>query len=318
MMIDKLEVRVPAQAQYSRDFGAFYSAIHCSDKNPFRPSSHYLRVGDLRAFGYGVVLHAHCVHGSGNHKLELIDTGQATLAEMSREIERVFDVDSRRLEITRIDLAADVLGVPVPWFLAHLRAKWKRFVADIGEVEYARMGKLAVETLYLGKRPNCYRIYNKIAELHYQHARLKVPDGQPKPSFEALYGLPETGLILTRVERQIGGGRLPAEIGTVGQLRRLPDFNPFDKLEILAGVAGTPNIEDCGLTTYLEGLGLRQMVIENGGIHRTRALLNKYSPGNGARLLRKLAPFLGDSDHAVTVEGIREVYRESVTSQLAA
>jgi hypothetical protein len=26
------------------------------------------------------------------------------------------------------------------------------------------MGKLAVETFYLGERPNCYRIYNKIVE----------------------------------------------------------------------------------------------------------------------------------------------------------
>ena len=27
------------------------------------------------------------------------------------------------------------------------------------------MGQRDLETLYLGKRPNCYRIYNKIAEL---------------------------------------------------------------------------------------------------------------------------------------------------------
>ena len=66
---------------------------------------------------------------------------------------------------------------------------------------------MAVETVYFGKRPNCYRIYDKIAEFRYQFARLKPDEGLEKPPFEELYGYPETGVILTRVERQIGGGR---------------------------------------------------------------------------------------------------------------
>jgi hypothetical protein len=253
-----------------------------------------------------------------NHKLELIDTGRVTLAEIIREIERVFDVDSRRLEISRIDLAADVFGVPVVWFMEHLRAKWKRFTADIGKVEYSRMGKLAVETFYLGKRPNCYRIYNKIAELHYQYSRLKVTEGEPKPSFESLYGLPENGLVLTRVERQIGGGRLPTEIGTVGKLRRLTDFSPFDKLEVLAGAASTPNIDNYELSTYLQGRGLECVVNELGGMHRTRAWLNKHSAGNAARILANLAAFLPATEHAVTVDRIHRLYRDSVQRQMAA
>ena len=34
--------------------------------------------------------------------------------------------------------------------------------------DYSRTGKVGIETLYLGKRPNFFRIYNKIAEFHYQ------------------------------------------------------------------------------------------------------------------------------------------------------
>ena len=318
MMIDKLEVRVPAQTEYSSDFQKLYSTVRQSKRDPFVRSSHYLAVGDLRPFGYEAILHAHCVHGLGNHKLELIDTGRATLPEMIREIERVFAVDSRCLEISRIDLAADIFDVPVAWFLEHLRAKWKRFTADLGKVEYSRMGKLGVETFYLGKRPNCYRIYNKIAELRYQYSRLKVADDQPKLSFEALYGLPESGRVLTRVERQFGAGRLPAKIGTVGKLPGLFDFNPFDNLEVLSGAARTPNIDDYDLSTYLQGRGLESVLNELGGLHRGRAWLNKHSGGNAARLLRKLAPFLPTSEHPVTVERIHVAYRESVMRQLAA
>ncbi len=318
MMIDKLEVRVPRLTQYSSDFQKLYSDVRRSRKDPFVRSRHYLAVADLRPFGYKAILHTYCVHGAGDHKLELIDTGRATLAEMIREIENVFDVNGRRLEISRIDLAADVSGVPVEWFLEHLRAKWKRFTADIGKVEYSRMGKLAVETFYLGKRPNCYRIYNKIAELHYQYGRLKVGDGELKPAFEALFGLPEKGLVLTRVERQIAGGRLPNEIGMVGKLRGLADFNPFENLEVLAGTAGAPNVEDYGLSAYLQGRGLECMVNELGGIHRTRAWLNKHSGGNAARILGNLAGFLPASEYPVTVESIHQTYRDSVRRQIAA
>lgn len=315
MMIDKLEVRVPAKIQYSRDFQRLYSDVRKSRTDPFSPSRHYLAVGDLRPYGYDAILHAHCVHGDGNHKLELIDTGRTALSGMVREIERVFDVDARRLEISRIDLAADILDVPVAWFLAHLRAKWKRFTADLGTIEYARMGKLGVETFYLGKRPNCYRIYDKLGEFRYQWSRLKV---EPKPSFEVLYGLPESGAVLTRVERQIGGSRVPAAIGTVRKLDCLTSFDPFANLEILTGAAETPNVDEYDLSMYLQGRGLQVVIQELGGVHRARAWLNKYSDGNAARTLRKLSDFLPASGHGVSVQGIGEAYRHSVQKQLAA
>jgi len=316
MMIDKLEVRIPAKTEYSADFQRIYSEVRRSKNDPFSPSRHYLAVGDLRPYGYDAILHAHCVHGDGSHKLELIDTGQATLSEMLHEIERVFDVDGRRLEISRIDLAADIAGVPVAWFLEHLRARWKRFTADLGKIEYARMGKLGVETFYLGKRPNCYRIYDKLGEFRYQYRRLKV---EPKPAFEVLYGVPETGgAVLTRVERQIGGSRVPAAIKTVRKLDCLIDFDPFENLQILAGRAGTSKVEDYDVSTYLEGRGLQVVIQELGGVHRARAWLNKRSGGNAARTFRRLFDFLPASGDGLTIDRIRDAYRDSVGRQLAA
>lgn len=307
---------MPARTPYSKGFGELYSEVRRGKNDPFKPSRYYLAVGDLRPFGYEAILHAHCVYADGNFKLELIDTGKSTLANLVREIERVFEVDGRRLEISRLDLAADIRGVPVSWFMDHVRAKHKRWAADIGT--YSRMGMNAVETLYFGKRPNLYRIYDKIAEFRNQYARLK-PDGDlQKPSFEELYDYPETGVILTRVERQIGGGRLPPTIGTVGKLRSLPDFCPFDKLEILAGASEIPNADHYDLSTYLQGVGLQSMVAKLGGIQRTIRWINRHSPGNAARLLKRYAVFLPASEYPVTVERIHQAYRESVQRQMAA
>ena len=309
---------MPARTPYSKGFGELYSEARLSKKDPFKPSRYYLAVGDLRPFGYDSILHAHCVHGDGNFKLELIDTGKSSLANLVREIERVFEVDGRRMEVSRLDLAADIRDVPVSWFMDHLRAKHKRWAADFGNVDYSRMGMNSVETLYLGKRPNFYRIYDKIAEFRYQYARLR-PDGDlPKPSFEELYGYPEAGVILTRVERQIGGGRLPATIGTVGKLASLPDFYPFDQLEILAGASEIPNADHYELSAYLQGVGLKAMVAKLGGIQRTIRWINRHSPGNAARLLKRYAAFLPASAYPVTVERIHQAYRESVQRQMAA
>jgi hypothetical protein len=61
-MIDKLEFRIPAQAQFSSEFSRLYRGIRNEPKiDPFRPSKHYLSVADLRPLGHDVVLHLHCV-----------------------------------------------------------------------------------------------------------------------------------------------------------------------------------------------------------------------------------------------------------------
>ncbi len=93
-MIDKLELRIPSATEYTRAFGSLYVSLwNDSVNNPFRPSRHYAAVGDLRHFGYDVILHAHCKHG-----------------------EAVFEGYASILEIMRIDFAVDVIGVPVVFF----------------------------------------------------------------------------------------------------------------------------------------------------------------------------------------------------------
>ena len=317
-MIDKIEVRVPSAAQFSSGFGALYRD-QAGNPRAFRQSEHYARVGDLRTFGYPAILHVHCLRdGAGNHKVELIDTGEMSFRNMQKAILSIFDVEPSHLGLMRIDLAADVAGVPVRWFARNARAKWKQWTAEIGKIEYAEMGRRKVETLYYGKRPNCIRIYDKISELRHQYDQMvrKSSDAAEIPTFEEKFRYPATGFVLTRVERQIAGGRIPKRVDRISKLRALPDFNPFENIELLKASEPEPELDDYSLHDSLAGRGLRALVDEMG-IHRARAFLNSQSKGNAARYMRRFAAFL-PAQGGIDAEQLFQRYRESVRRQLAA
>jgi hypothetical protein len=87
-----------------------------------------------------------------------------------------------------------------------------------------------VQTLYFGKRPNCIRIYDKLAELRSRALELR-PDESV-----LLNPIERPGRVLTRVERQCGGGRIPAEVATVGTLlKNARSLDPFEYLELRKG-----------------------------------------------------------------------------------
>ena len=319
-MIDKLEVRVPATAEYTPAFGQLYSTLwNDPPNNPFRASRHYCVVGDLRAFGYDAILHAHCKHGeAGNHKLELLDTGIRSLEELLREIESVFQVSPSTLEIMRLDLAVDVMGVPVSVFQDCARAAYKRIVVDFENAEqFVRMGQRDIETIYLGKRPNCYRIYNKIAEYKTQYAKVQrqIPENFV-PKFEDLYGYSPEGVVVTRVERQYGGSRIPQQISNVALLREnVETLHPFEPLEFLFTGIPEPDPGFYDLSTYLKGLGLRDLIAKCG-LHRARRFINKKSPGNAARILNKLAEFIPSPSPDFSIPDLNELFQQSIRCQL--
>jgi hypothetical protein len=327
-MIDKVDVRVPSDAPYSRTFNALYKEIRNDPKGPFRPGRHYLASADLQQYGHPVILHTHCLHGKrGDHKLELIDTGKMAYSEMVQEITRVFNIPGEDLGLMRLDLAADVPGVPVAWFEQHVRAKFKRWTADIGkydsEVQFATMGKRGVETVYFGRRPNVFRIYNKIAEFRAQYSQqmaLLRRDGVNEtdlPGFPETYGYPETGLVLTRVERQIGAGRTLQQIGKFGNLRDLPFFNPFEALVFIDVGKPQPNPDDYDFSTFATGMFVRQLVHERG-FHRAKQFLNQYSKRNTNRILKRVSDFLPSDEVLICSEKLLDIYKASVSRQLAA
>lgn len=292
-MIDNLDVRVPPDAPYHPDFSRLYSRIHHDSSNsPFRRSRHYLLVGDLRPYGYDVILNLHCLRGRlGYHKVELLDTGRMTFAGMVNEIERIFEVDATKLEVMRIDLAADVPGIPVKWFQERMKARYKQVFAAVGSTHFVEIGKREIQTLYFGKRPNLFRIYDKIAEYKFQYEQLQRKSETPLPSFEEMFGVPESGYVLTRVERQYGGGKIPEKLSTVAKLKTVQHFCPFDALGIMDGGKAQPNPDDYTFETYLAGMYLRHMADEQG-MQAVSRHIAKYSQRNQKWAHEKFRDFL--------------------------
>ena len=316
-MVDKCDVRIPHLTPFTREFAALYPELRNPEKSPFHSSQYYLAVGDLRDVGYGAILHMGCRYGKGDHKLELVDAGLHGFSFLLREIERIFLIDSYQLELMRVDLAADVPGVPVMWFHKNVRARFKQFSnAGMGGLEYQQLGKKGLQTLYFGTKPNCYRIYDKTAEYEDQYRTLlRSSHGAEIPSFEARFGISRES-ILTRVERQIGGGRIPREIRNLRELHSgALDFDPFANLEFI-GASHEQNPSDFPrFNDYLVAIAARQLVQEMGN-HSFRQLVNLHT-GNGSRWFKRH----GDSLYSglgITKAEFSERYRDSLSKQLAA
>lgn len=317
-MIDKLEVRVPERTALTEEFDSLFigNGIKASS------SRHYKFVADLRPNSYNSILHYSCRHGAErNHKLELTDVGTMTLEQMIDEIQQIFQVDANQLWIMRLDLAVDIPGIGVPWFAQHTRVGHKRWMATLGVIDYAEMGKREIQTLYYGKRPNLIRIYNKLEEHRVEYQRIvraiKKSDLIP-PTFEQCFGIPEFGHILTRIERQMGGGRVPAELALVGDLRNCAAFNPFENVEFISGGSPEPDPNDYSFMDYLAGKQLRHLA-ETEGMQAAIAHITRYSKRNKTWALKKFAPFLpAPSKEDLTSERLFELFQQSVTAQFQA
>jgi hypothetical protein len=359
----------------------------------FRRSENYRAVGDLRPFEVPAIAHlAYSRKGEENHKLELVNTGEMGYSEMLDAVERVFEIDPRKAEVMRVDLCADVRGVPVTWFKQHCRPQYKRFGAEYEDCKAVSMGRCGIETFNYGKHPNFYRIYNKIAQWKHEYTKrlraakrevkqieavhiravqrelkqiTETPGWKPiertyefpeigailtkvehiqalqcelkqiaetpgwKPidaipavalkPFDEMYGYPETGVTLTRVERQIGGGgpRIPEQVSRVGKLIAVADYNPYERLEIMSGGLPEPSKDAYPIDTYMAGMYLRNRIREEGLLF-VRTWLNGATNGHGARTLETYKDFMPPCESAVTREQIYELYRCSVSRQLAA
>jgi hypothetical protein len=320
--VDSLAVRVPSSANFTTDVQELVREVNYGNgMSRVRRSAHYQGVADLRPLGIDAILHAYCKRTDPHqHKLELLDTGKKSYSELARQIQSVFQIDPSNLGIMRLDLCADVPGIPVLWFQPRVRIKYKRFAGEIGKLQYERLGSGRIETLIVGKRPNVFRFYDKVAESQMQFRKMRrkaSPDSEPL-DFEAEFGFSEV-TTLTRVERQYGGQRIPPLVDTFGKLANAPDLNPFEPLEIVSGGGGTvPNVEECsGPTEWMTGMKMREM-IASMGFQQYRGWLNRHSNGNAARIVERYRRFLPHDDaRVITTDVLYDIYRDSVTNQLS-
>ncbi len=138
------------------------------------------------------------------------------------------------------------------------------------------------------------------------------------PDFEKEFGFKETDTV-TRIERQCGGDRIPVELETFGTLRRAPDYNPFQNLEIVSsGLASLPTPEQCEGLDYFTGMGMHQES-KRRGMQEFRKLLNHQTNGNAARTMQRDGAFFSDGEeNSISVSEIFETFRKSVIEQLSA
>ena len=346
-MIDKLDVRVPGQTPFARELQKIIECLRHGAVGPVRPTRFYRYSGDLReSHDIDAILHLENKFGNGSHKIEVIDAGKKSLAEMQEIFSRIFKIDPGSLEVMRVDLAADIPGIPVAWFRENACFRYKRFAsriekADETEFEFISMGSAVSESLYAGRRPNCMRIYNKIEEWRNQWKKHKrncerFNEGMKKfemteeqkyygmrvpPSFERFCELEGCeyidGMVLTRVERQIGGDRIPPELTTVSALSRSSEYNPFESFEIVGCTAARkmPEPGSIPMRDWLAVFGFRALIDYAGSAQAAVAFIKKYGNGNGKRIIESLAPLLPQETPGITSGEIYENYRISTEKQ---
>lgn len=254
-MIDKIELRLPYFTTFQKDVGFLIREVdYTTYTSRVRKSQYYAGVANLRDLGIDALLHIRFKRGQGTH------TGKKTYSQLAVQIERVMVGDINGLEMMRLDLCADIPNVPVVWFQSRMCFKHKRITHDIGPLRYEVIGK-TVETLSAGRRPNIFRIYNKVEESKMQFRKMckKASVDSDPLVFEKEFGFREDAT-LTRIERQHGGGRLPEQITTFGELHRAPDYNPFHPMEISTRESKRlPTVSECeSLGEWLTGTGLNQ------------------------------------------------------------
>lgn len=325
-MIDKLELRLPRLTLFRPPVREFMlESRHFEHSARTMGSGRYEWVTNLRPVGIDALLHFGLKRPEndpheGEHKLELLDTGQKGYSELVAQIEGTIEGPIDDLDLMRIDLCADICEVPVSWFFPRVRVKYKRVAYEIGNLKYQRVGKKGIQTITAGKRPNIVRIYDKVAEYQEQIRRLRRKQrfDADEVTLKSEFGVSENATI-TRIERQFGGGRVPYEIDSLGKIVHLPEFNPFTNVEIDNGAgAMMPTIKESGINKWLIGTRLREMK-EEMGAQQFRRWLGANSGGNAARYIKRYSGFLQPAtDERITSDSIFEVYRESVERQLAA
>jgi hypothetical protein len=167
-----LDLRIPGQVPFTPEFAQVYSSVS-SDEKRWRKSNHYVRVANFEDCGYEMLLHMSCtVTKEPIHKLEVLRAGDKTLSDMRELAGRVFATDPDPLGLMRVDLTADLEGVPVDFFKRHTKVRCKQTRREFGTVEgYQTVAKGTAETLYSGVKPNQIRIYDKTGERRMQYER---------------------------------------------------------------------------------------------------------------------------------------------------
>jgi hypothetical protein len=362
---------------------------------PFRSNPYYAQVVDLRPQGIEAILHLNA-RKTGTHKIQLVEAGHKCCGEIADTVAQITTEHPRLQAISRVDSCADVIDGPsVGWMAQSVRARSVQWQAQLGSVElrdsenrrmqWSEMGKRELQTMYLGKRPNCFRVYDKLAERFQTWRREKrrheamagdIVAGKlseieqhrsqvvaywrvryglkpwvkglskdlrpgaarifPFPDFPTwlrancvgpmakVLEMPKLPKVLTRVERQMGAGRVPDRLNSFERIfsRDAVEFNPFERLNFSPfDTRKEIDIDDYSPVEFAAGMMFRRWLEEGEMTYQQMyAWWNKKR--NAKRYAKKFAPFIAAANPAkvvsITSSELYEQYRESLTRQLAA
>jgi hypothetical protein len=348
-MLDKGDFRVRAGTKFSKEFEAAIASQHGDSK--WRSSKAYRRSGDFRELGFDCIVHTDCkLTRQPNHKVEILSIGEKTYSGMVELLGRVFDTQAEILPFVRADLTADVNDVPVPWFHQHCYMKHKRIHRVIGEIPanaVQLVRNMQAQTLYGGKMPNLYRIYDKAGERAHRYRAMqrsterahkewvevmtarrvpmKDPYVVPEPfleSYETMFGHSALATI-TRVERQCHGKDLE-KLG----ITNLESFKvqgrymrPFTALQFITEKMPEKNIKRWGTKDEYIGKGIQED-IRNYGWDWTRLKLKADQGDNLWRFVARYQPFIREAllktEINFTAQHLQVEYERSTYLQMAA
>jgi hypothetical protein len=181
-MYDTVEIPLMPGASFSDRISSLKtnvemaSACHTLNSEiPFTANFYYGQVVDLRKIvDIEAVLHLNAKK-TGTHKIQIIEAGRKCAGQIADTISQIVNEHPDLLGVSRVDTCADVVDGPeVKWMAQTVRARSAQWQAEFGQAElrdekgqkvpWSEMGKREVQTMYIGKRPNCFRVYDKLAE----------------------------------------------------------------------------------------------------------------------------------------------------------
>jgi hypothetical protein len=124
--------------------------------------------------------------------------------------------------------------------------------------------------------------------------------------------------ILTRVERQMGGGKLPEGLLSFADLYSVHEFTPFEALQIVPGSQGsfiTKPPDGVPVRDWLAAIGFSNLQDKIGSAQLASSVVMKYGRGNGKRILKSLAESAPQPIQPVTIDKIQEFFRKSTIVQ---
>jgi hypothetical protein len=162
-----------------------------------------------------------------------------------------------------------------------------------------------------------------LVKMNSQSNVLQMPLPGQEELPEQLNLVPQLPKILTRVERQMGAGRIPDELNSFEKLfsRDALDFNPFERLDFSSFSTKTQiDMSNYTIVEFAAGMMFKQWLEQGMSYQNLYTMWNQKR--NAERIAKKFAPFVAAANppEEVTISAteLYERYRDSLTRQMAA